>query len=370
MSRPDRSPEPQGQRLRTRIVAAALFVLVGVVLWLAANVVLMVFAGILLGIFLRTLACWVSELTGIPTRWSLLAVLLGFTGAAVLTGWLFAPRLAEESRMLAEKLPEAASNLADRVREFSWGEQVIDEVSTDPSEAARPMMRQATVAAGTVLRVLTGALVVIFIGIYLAANPWPYLRGLLRLLPPQRRRRAGEVLFAIGYTLRWWLVGQVFAMLLVGIAMGLGLWLIGVPLALPLGVLAGLLEFVPTLGPPLAIVPALLLAFVEGLDTVLWVLGLYTAIQTLESYLLTPLLQQRVVSLQPVVTIVAQVLLTWMLGPVGLLVAVPLIATIMVAVQMIYVEDVLDDRLHLAAERAGREEFAASGLRELAEPDR
>ena len=107
--------------------------------------------------------------------------------------------------------------------------------------------------------------------------------------------------------------------------------------------------------------PALLIALVDSPEKALWVIVLYSVVQTLESYLLTPLLQQRVVHLPPVLTIATQVLLTWRLGAMGLLVAVPLIAVVMVAVQMLYVKDILTDRFALPAEREGRRELEASG---------
>jgi predicted PurR-regulated permease PerM len=149
-------------------------------------------------------------------------------------------------------------------------------------------------------------------------------------------------------------------MTLVGLAMGIGLAVIGIQFSFLLGVLAGLFEFVPLVGPVLALGSALLLALAAGPQQALAVLILYLVVQMLESYVLTPLVQQRTVALSPVVTITSQVALSWVAGPLGLIVAVPLTAATMVATQMLYVEDGLDD------DRAAPQ-FEAEAQREVTE---
>lgn len=131
-------------------------------------------------------------------------------------------------------------------------------------------------------------------------------------------------------------------MILIGSLTTAGLWLLDVPLALTFGVLSALFTFIPNIGPPLAILPAILLALTLSPTRALYVLLLYLVIQTVESYLLTPLLQQRVVSLPPALTISAQILMAVLLGGLGLALATPLTAVSLVLVKMLYVEDVLN----------------------------
>lgn len=335
----------------------------GLFLWIAADLLLVLFAGVLLAVFLSTLTSFVAQFTRFSRGWALTIVVIVLISLAALAVRLFAANLAEQAEELTERVPQAASQFADRLAEYGWGRWLLDRAPEGPDIATEPqVVERATGAAASVLHAVVGFVIVLFVGLYLAVNPWTYARGLLRLVPPDRRRRAGHVLFAAGYTLRWWLLGQLLAMVIVGTVMGVGLWLIGVPLALALGVLAGLLEFIPTLGPPLAVLPAVLLALVESTQMALYVLILYTGIQTFEAYLLTPMVQQRVVSLPPVITIAAQVLMAWTIGALGLLVAVPLVAVLMIAVQMLYVEDVLSDRMELPPEKAAREELEESGI--------
>jgi predicted PurR-regulated permease PerM len=192
--------------------------------------------------------------------------------------------------------------------------------------------------------VLLNFVMVAFIGLYLAIDPGIYRRGLLSLVPLDRRARAAEILAAVGEALRGWLLGQVFAMLVVGVLATIGLWLLGIPLALALGLLAALLGFIPYLGPLAAAVPAVLLALLAGPQQALQVALLYVGIQLLEGYFLTPLVQQRAVHLPPALTISAMVVMGGLLGGLGLALAVPLTAAAIVLVQKLYVEDVLGDR--------------------------
>jgi predicted PurR-regulated permease PerM len=137
------------------------------------------------------------------------------------------------------------------------------------------------------------------------------------------------------------------SMLIVGVVTTLGLWLIGVPLALALGLLAALAEFVPNLGPLLAFAPAILLALTESTTQALAVLLLYLGVQGFESYVLTPLVEKRAVALPPALTILSQVLLGVLAGGMGLALATPLAAASLVLVQRFYVEDTLGDSLEV-----------------------
>jgi predicted PurR-regulated permease PerM len=347
----------------SRIGLVALVVLVAVVVWLAIRLVLLVFAGVLFAIFLRTAAGVVSRYTRLPIGWSLLVAMLLMVGLTTGAGFFFAPRLAEQAQELTQAVPQAYSQLMDRLRETTWGEWIVEEVGGGQGiQEEGQIVERAADAATRVFDAIVALVIVLFVGIYLAIDPLGYASGLLRLVPRQRRQRIGEVLFATGYQLRWWLLGQLISMLVVGLMMGIGLGLIGVPLALALGVLAGLLEFIPTLGPPLAVIPAVLLAVVDEPQKALYVLILYAIVQTVEGYLLTPLVQQRVVHLKPVVTITTQVFFAWTIGAIGLLVAVPLIAAIQIAVQMLYVQDFLGDTYTLRAAEEGKREFEEANL--------
>lgn len=138
--------------------------------------------------------------------------------------------------------------------------------------------------------------------------------------------------------LRWWLVGKLLSMSIVGLLTTAGLWLLGVPLALAFGLIAAALTFVPNIGPVLSVVPPALLALTDEPRVAAYVVALYVGIQTVESYAITPIIQRRTVSLPPALTITAQVALGFLVGALGVAVATPLTAAVMTIVRVLYVE--------------------------------
>lgn len=190
---------------------------------------------------------------------------------------------------------------------------------------------------------VAGLILVIFLAIYTAVEPDTYHNGLMNLFPHRARGRAGEVLSNMATVLRKWLVTQLIAMVTIGVVTTGVLLILGVEAALPLGVLAGLLEFIPTIGPILSAVPAIAMGFVDSPEKALTVGLAYVGIQFLENHILIPLLMKEGVNIPPALTIVAQALMAMIFGFLGLLVAVPLLAAATVAVKMLYVEDVVGD---------------------------
>src|SRR5690606_26087532 len=148
---------------------------------------------------------------------------------------------------------------------------------------------------------------ILFVGLYVAFEPGTYRRGILRLVPPARQAAAVDLLDSIIDKMSWWLLGRIVSMAVMGIFVGGGLWLLGMPMALSLGLLAALLEFIPNFGPLLAAVPALLVAYAQDQQTLYQVTILYVVVQTLESYLITPLVQRQAIEMPPALLIVAQV---------------------------------------------------------------
>lgn len=179
------------------------------------------------------------------------------------------------------------------------------------------VLARVTGVFSTTFGAIANFFIIIFIGLYVAAEPRLYSDGLIRLVPLNRRQRAREVLDEVGSTLRWWLIGKVASMIVVGVSTVVGLWLLDIPLALTLGLLAALLTFIPNVGPILSVVPAMLLALMQSPMQALYVALLYLGIQTVESYFLTPLMQKRTVSLPPALTIFTQVLFGVMVGSLG-----------------------------------------------------
>jgi predicted PurR-regulated permease PerM len=336
------------RRVLTAVTVAALTVLLLLLLlWFGAWVCLLVFASVLLAIFLYSISCFLSDHTPLSTGWSLAVVVLVLSAAMAVGIWLTGAAVGEQIDELVRRLPHSLHQLRQRLERYEWAQSLLAELPQSGQEVAAKteVVAKAPHILSQALGVLGSVIIFVFLGLYLAIDPGVYTRGLLRLVPLYKRHRAQDILDEIGHMLGRWLVGRMFSMLLVGGITTLGLWLLHVPLALALGLLAALGELVPNIGPLLAFIPAILLAFTDSTTRALAVFGLYLGVQGFESYVLTPLVEKRAVSLPPALTLTAQVLLGLLAGGLGLVLAAPLTAVAMVLVQRLYVEDVLNDSL-------------------------
>lgn len=322
-------------------VVAAIALLIWVLSALL-DVVLLVFAGALLGLCLHGIGGWLARRTHLPERLWVAAFCLLFLGLAVLTGWLAAPSVANQVDALTEALPRAFEKATEPLDRHRWGRTLLER-ARHPGEMI--VRRETWSNAGGVLFATLGVggslVVFLFIGLYTGFDPGSYRRGFLRLIPDHRRERVAEITSSIAHTLQMWMVGKLLSMTVVGIATWIGLALLDIPLALLLALLAALLTFIPNFGPVLSAIPAILLALLQGPTKALWVAGLYIGIQTVESYLFTPLLQRKMVALPPALTIVAQLVMGTVAGGLGVIVATPLTAALLVLVKEAYVKDTL-----------------------------
>ncbi|MDX2152413.1 MAG: AI-2E family transporter [Bryobacteraceae bacterium] len=332
-------------RVATAVVVAAIVLALFAAAWWASDVLLLAFAGILLALLLEGIADWICSHTGLGHGAALAAGVFGMLAVAAVGGWLLAPSIAAQGAELADKLPQALESLRGKLAESSWGSSFLREMpkSVQQLPARGDFLGKLTGVFSITLGALANLVLVGFVGLFLAAQPNLYRRGFLRLIAPRLRPRAQEVMQGMDTMLRKWLVGQLLTMATVGTLTTVGLWALGVPLALALGLLAALFEFVPTLGPFLASIPAILLGLSQSPQQGLYVALLYIGIQSVESYLLYPLIQRKAVDLPPALTITAQILLGVLLGALGLVLATPLLVAAIVLVKKLYIEDWLGD---------------------------
>jgi predicted PurR-regulated permease PerM len=338
-------PEPRPPSFAAKVwiatgVVALAAVVVGLV-WYGLQVLLVAFGGIILAVALAGAANEVAARTPLGRGVSLAIVLLAVVAILGAAAWLAADQVLAEASELLDRVPELVGQLRAKLQQSGWGRFVLARLPDPSAIGSGQILGTVGATAGAV----TNLLVALFVALYGAASPRPYVAGVIRLVPPRGRRRAAEVLAALARTLRRWLAGRLVGMLVIGVLTSLGLWLIGIRFALALGVLAALLNFVPYLGPVVSFAPPALLALLESPTKLLWVLALYLVVQTIESYLITPLVAQTAVALPPALTIVSQIVLGVVAGWMGLLLATPLVAVVTVLVRMLYVEDVLGDDL-------------------------
>jgi predicted PurR-regulated permease PerM len=339
----------RGAEAHRVLVAAGIVLALGAgaaLLVYAADVFLIAFAGILIANILRAPSEWLSEKTGIAPNWYVGAVTLLLIVVFGVGAWLAAPQIGGQFGELARSLTEALSAVQQRIEE-RFGIDIGGNLLQRTGDGTPPII---PMILGRVTGVISGALgavanvvVIVALGFYLALHSRLYFEGFVKLFPIKARPRVAEIGEAVGTTLRWWLLGQLVTMTVVGLITTIGLLLLGIPLAGTLGLITALFEFAPFIGPILAAFPAVLIAFSQSPMDAVYVIILYTAVQQIEGYLITPYVQERAVNLPPALTIFAQLLMGVLFGLFGLLLATPLVAASMVIVRMAYIEDVLGD---------------------------
>jgi predicted PurR-regulated permease PerM len=338
------------RRVILTVTITLLSLALALLLWYGVRVLLVAFAGILLAVLLRSIAMALAGWTGLSPGWSLLITVVLLGGLFVGGGFLLAPSVVEQSGQLVEKLPAATERIKQQVGSTKWGEQLFKLLGASGGQGnpTTQAVQKATGVIASTLKVILDLFIVLFLGIYLAVQPRLYIDGLASLFPPTARPRICQMFNQLGHTLRWWLIAQGIDMVVIGLATSLTLWALGIPLALVLGILAGLFNFIPNFGPLFSYVPAVMLAMVESPEKAMYVTIAYIVLQCVEGYLLLPLLQRGAVDTPPAVLIGAQVLLTLLVGGLGLALAAPLAACAMIVVKMLYVHDVLGDPVELA----------------------
>lgn len=335
------------------IIALALIGLALLVYYLR-DIVLLVFAAILLAVALSFPTDQLQKRTRWHRVWCLLIVLA--TGIIIIgvSAYGMGTRIAEQVNELKTTLPPATKSLVDSLKGTEWGRWLLDQEQINTAYkylTSGNVVGQVQNVLSSTFGVLGNIVLVVLVAVYLALAPTFYRDGLVLLVPVAARKRARFILDKLGTTLQWWFFGQLCSMAAIALLTFIGLSIRGIPLALTLGIIAGLLNFVPNFGPIIASIPALLIALApHGADTTLnWNLAIYVAIlymavQAAEGTLITPLIQKKAVDLAPALIVVFQVVLGILIGPIGLIFATPVLATLVVLVRMVYVEDVLGDK--------------------------
>jgi predicted PurR-regulated permease PerM len=318
--------------------------LVAFVLWTNADLFLLLFAGILLAIFLRSPTDWLQERTRLGRLPSFLIVVVLLLTLFSLAGWLMAGPVSNQFNELSVQIPNAIDKFRGYLSQYEWGRRLLQPIAADDVlPRAKTILGGAKNIFSVTFTAVTGFFLFVFIGFYLSMNARFYLGGFVKLFPIDQRPRAREVLRDAGSLLQRWLVGQLISMTIIGLVTGVTLHFLGVPLAGILGFLTGFLDFIPLVGPFIAGTISVLLAFMTSPTQALYVLILFIFLQFLESHLLIPVIQKRAASLPPVLTLIAMVLFGSAFGFLGVLLATPLLAVIMVLVRKLYIEDVLGD---------------------------
>lgn len=310
--------------------------------WQLSELLLIVFGAVVVGVLLHGLATLLRKWLPVPDWAALGLVILLLVLILASIVFLFGAEVAAQIDAFRTTLPAAWNKFHAWLQSSPLGPQ-IEQLPDQLRDGASTL---ATHAGSIVLSAgggVTDAVLMMVGGIYLAAQPSLYRRGLLRLLPLDRRAVADHALTASGQALRAWLGGQLLAMAVVGTLTGLGLWLLGVPVALGIGLLTALLDFIPIVGPIVAAIPAVLLGFTVSPQVALGALLVFVVLQQLEGHVLQPLIQARAVDLPPALLLFSLFGIGVLFGPMGVVLAAPLTVVLYVLVKHLYVHHALND---------------------------
>lgn len=338
----DRQAKGLGDFTHRVLIAAFIFAIVFLA-WHLRHTIILAFAAVVVAAILLAATDLTRRFTPFGHRWSLAVsglLILLLIGVVLWVGW---PSIQRQSTNLLQQMPQAVQSIEERFglrisnlfgqMGDAWGGalgRILSDVAT---------MVQTTVTA------ITGLILVIIAGAFLAANPGLYRTGFLLLVPPQQDERVGRALDKTGRALKLWLVGQLLSMFIVGLLVGLGAWAIGLPSPLALALFAFLVEFVPLIGPFVGAAPGLLLALGQDWSTLLWTTLLYLTIQQLESNLITPTVQREMVRIPQALFMLSVVAMGALFGILGVVLSGPLTVTAFVLIRTLYVEEALGEEV-------------------------
>ena len=314
----------------------------------AFQIILLIFAGCLLAVFLTGLSAYFQKYLKLPEQLSLILVIILIIFLIGMGSWFFGTEIGAQVDKLGTSLRDAYNALVTQIQHTDWGSQLLKQATSGVSDSGGfKLLSKITDIFKTTVGTLFDGFVIVFLGLFLAFEHRMYTRGIQSVFPENLRDKVTELLYHIGQVLRWWMFGQFMYMLAIGVLSTIGLWIMGVPMALSLGILAMLLSFIPYLGTILSALPAMLIALSISNHMALYVLLLYVVIHMIDAYLLAPLIQLEAISLPPALTIAAQILMAYLAGGLGLLLATPMTAVVIVLIQILYVRNVLGEEVAL-----------------------
>lgn len=339
----------------TILIAAGILSLV-FLLWLVREALILTFAAVVVAVLLLATADPIKRHTRLSHVWAVTLVGAIFLSLFALFGWTIGSQVAMQISDLINRVPEAAQSLAQTF-EQRFGIPLFgvvthpDSVGPADGSAIQGLISQFVTLGTAVANVLSNLLLVIIGGFFFAADPDVYRTGIVKLFPKSRHALVDDTLLTCGRALRRWLLGKLVDMAIVGILVWLGAWMIGLPAPLALALFAALTEFIPIVGPIIGAIPALLVALGQGSDALLWTVLLYLAVQQVESNIIEPVIERRMVGIPPALLLFAVLMAGILFGAPGVVIAAPLTVVVYVAVKKLYVRHVLGEETSVPGEK-------------------
>ena len=312
-------------------------------IWYLFGVVMMAFGAIILAMLLHLGAQPLERWLRLP-QWAALTL----SGLIILfviggTGYLFGTQISGQFQDVTQRTIVATNGIQKSLQGTPTGRFLLEHLSSGNLSIADVLPNLVKVST----TFIEGVVIMMICGAYMAAQPDLYRKGLIWLFPPRHHARAAEIFDGIAEALRLWLLGQLIEMFVIGVLSALVVWMIGVPAPLALGLIAGIGEFIPYLGPFLAAIPAILVALTQNPTMAFWTAFAYLVIHQIEGNLVAPLIQRRMVSIPPAVMLLGIAAISYLFGAIAIIFAAPIAVVIFAAVNLIYVRDTLHEKTAL-----------------------
>jgi predicted PurR-regulated permease PerM len=326
-----------------RVLIVVAVIATPILVWYLFGVVLMAFGAIILAMLLHLGAEPLKRWLRLP-QWAAL-ILSGLIILFVIagTGYLFGTQISGQFQDVMARTSAATAGIEKSLQGSASGRWLLQHMSSGSLSLADVLTNFVKVST----TFIEGVIIMMICGAYMAAQPGLYRKGLIWLFPPRHHARAAEIFDGIAEALRLWLLGQLIEMFVIGVLSMLAVWLIGVPAPLALGLIAGIGEFIPYLGPFLAAIPAILVALTQSPTTALWTAIAYLVIHQIEGNLVAPLIQRHMVAIPPAVMLLGIVAISYLFGAIAIIFAAPIAVVIFAAVNLLYVRDTLGEKTAL-----------------------
>lgn len=300
------------------------------------NVLILIFAGILIASYFRGVSQFIKKKTGWSSWITLSISTVGTFLVVVGLFWLIGATVGSQAAQLEETLPGIAEDVEESLRKTAVGTELVEKI--EEVRSSGEMTTYISRFFATTFGFIGDFYIILIIGIFFTASPQLYRNGITQLVPPRGREKAVEVQKRLATGLKKWLAGKFIAMLAVFVLTAIGLAILGIPMWLTLALLAGLLNFVPNFGPLAAMIPAVLVGLATSPTTALIIAIMYISIQLLESSIINPQAQKKLIKIPPALIIISQLLVGALSGIWGVILATPLVLMIIILVQELYVK--------------------------------
>jgi predicted PurR-regulated permease PerM len=319
------------------VAIAALLIVVILIARVAFNVLLLALAGSLIAVYFHGLGDFIQRRTRLSRKWAMLISVAGTIVIICGLTWFIGAKIQTQVTELSNSLPHTISTAKAKLNQTPVGQKVLESLSGDNSKKLSDTVQTFF---STSFGVLGDIYLILFLGIFFTASPSLYKDGILLLVPQNKKELGMHIIDRISLALKGWLKGMMLSMLLITILITIGLTIMGIPVAMVLGLITGILEIIPNFGPLIAMIPGVLLALTIGTGTAIIVAVLYIVSQTIVANIVTPLIQKKMINLPPALTLISQLIMGALSGALGIILAVPLLAILIILVDELYVKKI------------------------------